>query len=218
MDEQLFAKAAGISAARAEIVWPHMMDAMHEFQINTSHRMAAFIAQTAHESAGYSALREDTYYTTAAAILAAFSSRFGPEKGDPIDYIRSPRKLANFVYANRGGNGDYESGDGHRYRAGGYIGITYKSGYEWMESLLDIPLVDQPELIEEHDVAARTAAAYWANTHWQGFNLNDFADDWSIRAISGLINRGNPNKTAMGLTDRIFRSERALTAIQGARA
>lgn len=216
MDEEVFANAAGIPDGRAALVWPYLLDAINEFDINTQRRMAAFIGETSHESLGYTALREDTYYTTAEAVIGSFSRHFGADRADPMDYIRSSKKLANFVYANEGGNGDYESGDGYRYRAGGYIGITYRNGYAWMEKLLDLPLVEQPELIESHEIAARTAGAYWANTEWQGFNLNDMADDWNIRGISGLINRGNPNKTAAGLRDRITRSDRALRVIKKA--
>ncbi len=214
MDEQVFADAAGLPDERAALVWPYLFDAMIEFDIRSHQRMAAFIAQTAHESANYTMLREDTYYRNADDVVANFSRRFGPDKADPSEYMRSSRKFANFVYANEGGNGDFDSGDGYRYRAGGYIGITYRKGYAWMEQLLDVPLVDQPELIEWHDIAARTAGAYWVNTNWQGRNLNDYADDWDIRAISGLINRGNPNKTATGMRDRLARSERALRVIR----
>jgi putative chitinase len=214
MDEEVFAQAAGIPIARAELVWPYMLDAMNEFDILGVQRMAAFIAQTAHESANYTQLREDTYYRTAEQIMDIFPSYFGAGKADPMDYIRSSKKLANYVYANRGGNGDYDSGDGWMYRAGGYIGITFLNGYQWMSELLGLPLVEQPELIESHEVAARTAGAYWANTQWQGMTLNDYADAWNIRGISGLINRGSPNKTAAGLLDRTKRSERALTVIR----
>lgn len=214
MDEEIFAEAAGIPIARAAIVWPYLFDAMIEFDIRAQYQMASFIAQTAHESANYTALREDTYYRAADDLVAVFSRHFGPDKADPSEYLRNSKKLANFVYANEGGNGDVESGDGWIYRAGGYIGITYHDGYAWMEKLLDVPLVEHPELIEGHDIAARSAAAYWVNRKWQGRNLNDYADAWDIRGQSGLINRGNPNKTATGLRDRLSRSERALRVIK----
>ena len=216
MDEEVFADAAGIPIERAEIVWPYMLDAMNEFDIRAARRMACFIGETAHESMNYTLLREDTYYTTAEQIMRVFPSYFGAGKADPLDFIRSPKNLANFVYANRGGNGDFDSGDGWLYRAGGYIGITFRNGYQWMSDLLDLPLVEDPSLIETHEVAARTAGAYWANTQWKGISLNDYADDWNLTAISGLINRGNPNKTAAGLRDRTKRRERALRVIQKA--
>lgn len=216
MNEEVFAQAAGISIERSELVWPYMLDAMNEFDIRGQRRMAAFIAQTSHESAHYAKLREDTYYATVDQLIATFPSYFGPHKADAVDYVRSPKHLANYVYANRGGNGDYDSGDGWLYRAGGYIGITFRKGYRWIAELLELPLEHEPSLIEGHDIAALSAGAYWANTEWQGFSLNDYADDWNIRAISGLINRGNPNKTAAGLQDRIKRSEKALKVIQKA--
>lgn len=218
MDEHIFADAASIPLDRAATIWPYMLDAINEFDITTTRNIAAFIAQTSHESLGYTTLREDMYYASADRLVTMFSRRFAGDDGaDPTEYLRSPKKLANFVYANEGGNGDYESGDGYRYRAGGYIGITYFDGYERMEKLLAVPLIEQPQLIEGHDVAARTAAAYWVNTQWHGRNLNSYADDWDIRAISGLINRGNPHKTAAGMRDRMTRSEHALKRIQASR-
>jgi putative chitinase len=215
MDEVIFADAAGIPLERAEIVWPYILDAMNEFDIRAARRMACFIGETAHESLNYTHLREDTYYSTAEQVVRIFASHFGAGKADPLDFIRSPKNLANYVYANRGGNGDFNSGDGWRYRAGGYIGITFRKGYEWMEALLNIPLVEEPELIETHEVAAMTAGAYWANTSWKGISLNDYADQWDLRSISGLINRGNPSKTAAGLLDRSRRCQRALRVIEG---
>ncbi len=216
MDEELFARAAGIPFERAEIVWPFFLDALNEFDIKTHRRIAAFIAQTAHESANYTQLRENTHYSTAEAIMRTFSSHFGHDREDPMDYIRSSRKLANYVYANRGGNGPPESGDGYRFRAGGYIGITFRNGYAWMEELLDLPLVETPELIEDHEVAARTAGAYWANTKWNGESLNFLADQWAIHQISGLINRGSPKKTAAGALDRLRRANTALAVLKQA--
>lgn len=216
MDEQVFSEAAGIPLDHAAVIWPYMLDAFNEFEITKQRRIAAFIAQTAHESAGYTALREDTYYTKPEALLSNFSRHFGPDKADPSEYLRSSKKLANFVYANEGGNGDVDSGDGWRFRAGGYLGITFHDGYAWMAELLDLPLVDEPELIETHEVAARTAGAYWANTQWKGENLNILADQWDIQAISGLISRGHPRKAAAGAADRLRRSEKALKVIKRA--
>lgn len=215
MDEELFAEAAGIPRDLAAVIWPYMLDTFNEFEITKHRRIALFIAETAHESAGYMALRESTYYTKPEQLIANFSRHF-PGRADPSEYLRNSQKLANFVYANEGGNGDVESGDGYRYRAGGYIGITYRKGYRWMSELLDAPLEDEPELIETHEYAARTAGAYWFNTEWKGENLNIFADQWDVDGCSGIINRGHPRKTAAGAADRRRRAERALRVIQQA--
>ena len=53
-----------------------------EFQINTPQRIAAFIAQTSHESGGYTMLSENLNYR-AATLAACWPNRFavlGPDK------------------------------------------------------------------------------------------------------------------------------------------
>ena len=44
-------------------------------------------------------------------------------------YTRNPEKMANYVYANQGGNGNETSGDGWRFRGRGLIQITLRNNY-----------------------------------------------------------------------------------------
>jgi len=57
-----------------------------EFEINTPQRIAAFLAQTAHESGGYTMLTENLNYK-AATLAACWPNRFavlGADKKRPI--------------------------------------------------------------------------------------------------------------------------------------
>src|SRR5512137_2791546 len=83
--------------------------AMARFDISNSQRMAAFLAQIAHESGQLSRLRENLNYS-AARLMQVWPKRF-PILQQARPYERNPEKLANCVYAGRLGNGDEASGD-----------------------------------------------------------------------------------------------------------
>ncbi len=145
-------------------------NAMDQFEINTPDRTAAFLAQLAHESAETTRLTEGLSYSRADRLCAVWPKRFPtPDSAEP--YVKNPEKLANFVYANRGGNGDASSGDGYRYRGRGLFQLTFKDNYRLAGDALDIPLVDNPDLVATPEVAALTAAHYW-----QRLGLNALAD------------------------------------------
>ena len=57
--EQLKRIVTTLSEAKCKELLPHLLQTMTEFGVNTPIRVAAFIAQTAHESAGYSAFLEN---------------------------------------------------------------------------------------------------------------------------------------------------------------
>ena len=82
-------------------------------------RMAAFLAQIAHESGGFNFVKEGLNYS-AASLRKTWPKRFTTLE-IANQYARKPVKIANKVYANRMGNGDEASGDGYRYRGRGLI-------------------------------------------------------------------------------------------------
>ena len=53
-----------------------------EFEINTPQRVAAFLAQTSHESGGYTMLSENLNYK-AATLAACWPNRFAVQEPDP---------------------------------------------------------------------------------------------------------------------------------------
>jgi putative chitinase len=144
--------------------------AMDRFEINTPTRMAAFLAQVAHESGETSQLSEKLSYSSADRLCTVWPKRFPtPESAAP--YVKNPQALASHVYANRGGNGDEPSGDGWRYRGRGLIQLTFKDNYRLAEKALGLPLLDDPDQAATPEIAALTAANYW-----QQHGLNALAD------------------------------------------
>jgi len=111
-----------------------------DYGIDTPQRIAAFIAQCAHESGNFVFLKENLNYK--AATLRKLFAKYFPTDELANEYANKPNKqeaIANRIYANRMGNGDEASGDGFRYCGRGLIQLTGKEkrhthinkAYQW---------------------------------------------------------------------------------------
>ena len=170
--------------AKLQQYLPYLNAAMQTFEINTLLRTAAFVAQTAHESAQYNRLLESLYYSKATGLMATWPKRF-PTEASALPYVRNEEKLGNFVYANRMGNGDSASGDGFRYRGRGVIQLTGRDAYKRSGDALGLDLVGNPELAQTPEVAFNVAGLYWKSN-----GLNALADLPDFKAITQRINNG----------------------------
>lgn len=170
-----------------------------EFQIDTPQRIAGFLAQTSHESGGYTMLTENLNYR-AATLAACWSNRFAVLGADkkPIkengklvptavanSIAGKPELIANLVYSSRMGNGPAESGEGWKFRGRGLKQLTGKDNYARCSTALGVGLVDNPDLLLEPLYAARSAGWFWkANA------LSTFADTSDIKGMTKKINGG----------------------------
>ena len=99
---------------------------------------AAYVLATPYHEVGpsYVPVRENMNYS------AARIREVWPNRPEAVQYAGQPENLANSVYANRMGNGNFASGDGWKYRGGGLVQLTGKSMYEKFgvdaDSILDI--------------------------------------------------------------------------------
>lgn len=191
--------------------------AAERWGIDTPTRIAAFLAQTAHESGRFTVVEENLTYTTPARLIAVWPSRFrlavsaGEEKAErfldgkrnPKFYVRNPEALAEFVYGGRIGNGPEGSGDGWRYIGRGHIQITGRATYRAYSQASGNNVEVVPDMLTYPRLAADSAGWYW-----QDRRCNELADarDWQglTRRINGGLN---------GLEDRLALTERALGAI-----
>lgn len=161
-----------------------------KWDINTKLRYCMLVAEMKAES-GLKLVREDMYYKTIKQARDMFYTPFlGKSDEFVTQYLRNPEKLANYVYANRGGNGNVASGDGWKYRAGGYIGITFKNTYEKLSKDTGIDFVNNPDLLLI-EVNALIASLWF----WKENKLNTHADRGDLDAVSDLINIGKRTKT-----------------------
>ena len=142
-------------------------------------------------------------YTSSQQIMQTWPKRF-KTKTAAMAFVRQPNRLANYVYANRLGNGDAASGDGWKYRGRGLIQITGKDNYRAAGEALGLPLLEEPELLEEPVHAADAAGWFWKQR-----DLNRLASNINAcaRAINGGLN---------GLPDRIRLYELASAAARPA--
>lgn len=189
-----------------------------EFEINTPQRIAAFLAQTSHESGGYTMLSENLNYR-ASTLAACWPNRFAemgpdkkPKKTDkgaliPTKVAESiagkPELIANLVYSSRMGNGPAESGEGWKFRGRGLKQLTGKFNYEKCGQALGVDLVGNPDLLLDPVYAARSAGWFWKSN-----GLAAFADVGDIKGMTKKINGGY-----IGLEQRQKLYDKVLAAI-----
>jgi putative chitinase len=172
-----------------------------DYEINTPQRIAAFIAQCAHESGEFTALKENLNYR--AVTLRKIFPKYFPTDEIANQYANLPNKqeaIANKVYANRMGNGDEASGDGFRYCGRGLIQLTGKDNYSWFAASIGIKPDEASEYLQTFEGAAQSACWFWESN-----NLNAFADVGDILTMTKRINGGT-----IGLEDRKKHYEHAL--------
>lgn len=163
--------------------WAPPLDAaMGEFDLDTVPRMAAFLAQIAHESSELTRLSENLNYSVE-GLMKTWPKRFTPLVA--LKYARQPEMIANYVYAGRNGNGDEASGDGWRYRGRGPIQLTGRANYAKAGKDLGVDLVGVPDAVLAPLVGARVACWFWNNR-----KLNALADAGDFESITKAINGG----------------------------
>ena len=166
----------------AALYAPHLDAAARDWGV-ADYALPMWLAQLAHESAMFERMVESLNYTKAAQIRRTWPKRFANNSA-AVAFVSKPERLANFVYANRLGNGDAASGDGWKYRGRGLIQVTGKDNYRDASESLGLPLLEEPELLEEPVHAADAAGWFWKQR-----DLNQFWDmvTYCTRAINGGI-------------------------------
>ncbi|KPG89409.1 lysozyme [Pseudomonas sp. RIT-PI-q] len=136
--------------------------AMSHYNVSTLKRIAAFLAQVGHESG---------------------QLQYVCELGDD-PYLS---KYDTGTLAARLGNTPGPDGDGQKYRGRGLIQITGRDNYRQCSLALfgDERLLNQPELLEQPQWAAESAAWFWNRS-----GLNELADRDQFNSITRRINGG----------------------------
>lgn len=179
---------------------------MPEYGINTPLRQAHFLAQLAHESGEFKSTEENLKYS--ATRLREIFPKYFKTSADAQAAAYNPERIANTVYANRYGNGAYDTGDGFRFRGRGLIQTTFRANYQsFMTHLLSLPkskldsatdaaihcpfnpLDKLAPLLARPELAVRSACYYWKSR-----KLNEYADqgasDAIVTGITRVINGG----------------------------
>jgi len=170
-----------------------LCEILPDYDINTPQRLAAFLAQCAHESGGFKAIKENLNYR--AVTLRKIFPKYFPTDEIANQYANLPNKqeaIANRVYANRMGNGPEDSGDGFRYCGRGLIQLTGKDNYTRYAQSTEQTVEEASEHLTTFEGCVQSAAWFW-----EANNLNQWADAGDILTLTKRINGGT-----IGLDDR----------------
>ena len=169
-----------------------LCEILPDYDIDTPQRVAAFLAQCAHESGGFRAIKENLNYRPA-TLVTLFKKYFDLPTAER--YCAMPDKqaaIANRIYANRMGNGPEESGDGYRYCGRGLIQLTGRDNYTRYAQSTEQTVEEASEHLTTFEGCVQSAAWFW-----EANNLNQYADSGDILTMTKRINGGT-----IGLEDR----------------
>jgi len=169
-----------------------------DYDINTPSRVAAFVAQCAHESGGFKFLKENLNYK--AESLVKVWPRYFPNIDIARQYAHNQEAIANRAYGGRMGNGPETSGDGAKFCGRGLIQLTGRSNYQAFADSIETDIEDVPEYLATFEGAVQSACWFWETN-----NLNQWADKGDILTLTKKINGGT-----LGLADRQKHYEHAL--------
>ncbi len=113
---------------------------------------------------------------------AMFLAQVAHESG-AFNYVKEI--ASGQAYEGRSDLGNDVDGDGVRFKGRGLIQITGRTNYSKCGAALGVDLLDEPALLEQPDLAARSAAWFWY-TH----GLNELADKGDFLRITKRINGG----------------------------
>jgi putative chitinase len=202
--EQFGVLTSNLAPSKREEYYPFLTASMEEFGITSRNQQRIYLPQLLHESTGLSVWIENLNYS-ASGLLRVFPRYFSAATA--AKYARQPQKIANRVYANRGGNGDEASGDGWTYRGRCPIQATLKEMYLKLRPVLGVDCVADPDLLLKTEYGFRAAAWIFAVEK----NLLDVSQDGDERALKIATRRINGGTN--GWEDRLARHHRACKVI-----
>ena len=160
------------------------------FGIKDPYALIGILSNVAKECS-YKVTRESLKYTSVSRLKEIFPSKFDSLPESTIaTYLGDEQKVANFVYANRYGNGATESGDGYNFRGGGFIQLTFKNNYRDVGSKIGLDLVSKPSQISDTKVAAKACAQFFINAYGGRGRLSFSSLEEALVSITRKVNAG----------------------------
>ena len=187
--EQIFTTATD---AALDEFYPYFYNHANDFKIREEVQENFFLAQVKAEvGTDLESVRENLNYSCS-ALKSTFSyydrnpseaDVDGRCNGHDADQVN----IGNKAYANRIGNGSVSSGDGYRFRGGGFFQLTGRGNYQasavLINSMLDMGLTaeDFADKITEVDFGLLGAMSFWF--------LNDMDKCKTIHNCTAVINK-----------------------------
>ena len=198
-------RASGLPLGQATSWLPHINGAAWRASVVNSPRWAMFLAQLGHESGGFGRLVESLDYTPD-ALMRTWPSRYtltlAQQHGRHPKAPANQQAIAVHVYGGRLGTRP-GTDDGWRYRGRGLIQVTGRDNYRACGDALGLPLLAQPDLLQEPEHAAMSAGWFWTLR-----SINGAADARDVERATRAINGG-----VHGLADRQARYRVACSAL-----
>lgn len=161
--------------------WVEALNAiLPKYSINTTNRIAMFLAQTGHESSDYKLLIENLNYS-AQGLLKTFPKYYTPSLANA--HARKPQLIANHVYAGRMGNDRVN--DGWTFRGRGLIQLTGRSNHADFGKSIGMTAEQSAAYCETKRGAVESACWFWTAN-----GLNGLADKSDYSSITRRINGG----------------------------
>lgn len=181
-------------------IYQEIIQNVQKAGIQTDNQLAMFIAQCAHESAGFQKFQENLNYSSD-GLRKTFPKYFPGITSQKYGYIKNKAGvivqkadqagIANIVYANRMGNGPASTGDGWKYRGRGVVQLTGKDNYTRFQKWLGDPeiLSNPDKILSSAKLIVLTGVFFWDVNKLQG--ISDFV------LLTKRVNGGT-----IGLEDR----------------
>jgi putative chitinase len=167
-------------------------DTASKFGIDTPLKLAHFLAQCGHESAGFKVVNENLNYS--ASGLKGIFGKYFKESGLAESYQRNPQKIASRVYGGRMGNGPESTGEGFKFRGRGYIQLTGKDNYTAFGKAINEDVVSNPDLVSTKYPLLSAAWFFSKNCLKKCVD----ASDATVTSVTKCVNGGT-----IGLPDRL---------------
>ncbi len=208
--EMLQAVKRGNTLYYREIL-PFMNEYASKYNVNTPIRIAHFLSQIGHESSFI--IRNESLKYSVNRMRSIFGRRGRRTKlyDNPGKYAyfyqgrkipNNDRRLGNYVYASRLGNGNEASGDGFRYRGRGMIQLTGKDNYRRytiqhnkVSSEDPRDFVENPDLVVSNKRYGVESAFVW----WEQNNMNRAAD----KTFVDRVNQARMNERIKTITRKV---------------
>lgn len=200
-----------------------LTDASDRWDINTQIDLCHWLSQWAHETQGFTKLRENLNYS-AEALIVKFRGRitqedafkYGrvgkPPYSRPGEHAADQVEIANRIYGGEWGKknlGNTQPGDGSRFPGRGFPHVTGRDNYTRCSKAIygDDTLVYRPEFLERPWDAAQAGGWYWhAN------KLSEYAQRNDVHAITMKVTGwdGTGDGAGVGFAQRCERLRRAI--------
>jgi putative chitinase len=181
----------GLKGHIPDTVIAQIPETASKFGIDTPLKLAHFLAQCGHESAGFKVTSENLNYS-AQGLKNIFPKYFKTVLAE--NYARNPQKIANLVYGNRMGNGPESSGEGFKFRGRGFIQLTGKDNYTAFGKSINEDITSNPDLVSTKYPLLSAAWFFSRNCLKKCVD----ASDATVTSVTKCVNGGT-----IGLPDRI---------------